>query len=166
MLYNMLNLKEFIMWSSKEVVKPFPDPVVELVENDVRTFVEQELTTYKRNPDNQRLDDSVIVNIALFNLEALNYQNGVDQMNNLLSDHHNQIVEKRMKQLLHTLYIRYGIDIIDDLAERTLTTMVAVFNLKEPIIRTLDEKHNTFWLQPFIRLAYTNMMNDMETSVE
>lgn len=147
------------MWSSKETIKPFPDPVVELVEHDVRVFVEQELVIYKRDPDNERLDGSVIVNLSLFNLEALKYQNGVDQMKNLLSAHHNQIVETRMKQLLHTLYIRYGIEIIDDLAEKTIKSMVGVYGLNEQVVSSLDKDYNTFWLQPFIRQAYNDLMN-------
>lgn len=145
------------MWSSKETVKQYPDPVVNLVEEDILSFVEDELIIYKQNPDNKRLDGSVIVNLALFNLEALNYQNGVDQMKNLLSEHHTQIVGTRMKQLLHTLYIRYGIEEIDNLAENVLRSMIHVFNLKEEIVDMLNKEYNVFWLQPFVRSAYNKL---------
>jgi hypothetical protein len=154
------------MFSSSQVIKPFPDPLIKHVEQDVYEFVEQELVIYKRNPDNKCLAESVIVNLALFNLEALNYQNGYDQMENLLADHHNQVVSLRMKQLLHTLYIRYGIDTIDNLAEDVLKTMVHVYNIKGDIIKQLDSEYNVFWLQPFIRQAYDSMVNSVSDKSE
>ena len=154
------------MFKSSQITKPFPDPLIKYVEQDVYEFVEQELIIYKRNPDNKRLDESVIVNLALFNLEALNYQNGYDQMKNLMADHHNQVVSLRMKQLLHTLYIRYGIDAIDNLAENVLRTMVHVYNIKEAIINQLDSEYNVFWLQPFIRQAFDSMVDSVSDKSE
>ena len=154
------------MFNSSQVIKPFPDPLIKHVEQDVYEFVEQELVTYKRNPDNKRLDESVIVNLALFNLEALNYQNGYDQMENLMANHHNQVVSLRMKQLLHTLYIRYGIDTIDNLSEKVLKTMIHVYNIKEDVINQLDSTYNVFWLQPFIRQAYSTMINSVSDKSE
>lgn len=154
------------MFKTTNVSKPFPDPLVGHVEQDVYEFVEQELVIYKRNPDNTRLDESVIVNLALFNLEALNYQNGYEQMQNLMADHHNQVVSLRMKQLLHTLYIRYGIEAINALAENVLKTMVHVYNIQEAVVNKLDGEYNVFWLQPFIRQAYDSMINSISNKTE
>lgn len=139
---------------SSSVQTVFPDPLIKLVEQDVLDFVERELVIYKQNPDNKRIDDSVIVNIALFDLGALKYQNGLDQINNLFRDHTNQVVNRRLVQLLHTLHIRYGSELVDNLAERVLSSMVGLYGLDERVIRNLDNNINTFWLQPFIREAY------------
>ena len=154
------------MWTYKEEKKTFPDPLVSYVESDVQEFVEQELVIYKQNRDNKRIDNSVIFNLAMFNPQALSYQNGYDQMVNLLDDKHTQFVGSRLRQLLHTLYIRYGVNAIDDLAEHTLKTMVAVYKVPDRVVAELDEKFNVFWLQPFIRLGYTNITNSVTTDVE
>ena len=151
------------MFTFKEEVKtPIPNPIITHIESDVREFVEQELILYKQNPDNTRLDDSVIVNLALFNLEALKYQKGYDQMINLLSDHHNQIVGQRMKQLLHTLCIRYGISTVEAVSESTISSMIMIYDLDKSIVAKLDEDYNTFWLQPFIRLAYSQISSEFK----
>ena len=142
------------------------EQLVRKIENDVRTFVVQELITYRQNNDNKTLGDSVIVNMALFDFSALNYQDGIKQMENLLSDHTNQLVNRRMKQLLHTLYVRYGIDDIDDIANDSLTAMVGVYNLNVNTISDLDEKFNIFWLVTFIREAYFSVMQGPEESTE
>ena len=142
------------------------EQLVRKIENDVRTFVVQELITYRQNNDNKTLGDSVIVNMALFDFSALNYQDGIKQMENLLSDHTNQLVNRRMKQLLHTLYVRYGIDNIDDIANDSLTAMVGVYNLNVNTISDLDEKFNIFWLVTFIREAYFSVMQGPEESTE
>ena len=63
-----------------------------------------------------------------------------------------------MSQLLHTLYIRYGIDQVDDIANESLFAMVGVYRLNHETISTLDEKYNIFWLVSFIREAFFSVM--------
>lgn len=143
-----------------------PNPIVIAIEDDVREFVEQELVIYKRDPNNKRLDDSVIVNFALFNLEALKYQNGYDQIMNLMADHHNQTVGLRLKQLLHTLYIRYGVERVIELSKKVLSSMNKVYDIDNEVLGNLDESYNTFWLQPFVRKAYSDIVNSISVPEE
>ena len=144
------NKKEWYNKERRQLVKE--------IEHDVYDFVVRELITYKQNTDNKTLGESVIANIALFDLAALNHEEGVAQMENLLKDHLNQMVGRRMSQLLHTLYIRYGIDQVDDIANESLFAMVGVYRLNHETISTLDEKYNIFWLVSFIREAFFSVM--------
>lgn len=130
------------------------------IERDVYKFVTRELITYKQNTNNKTLGDSVVANLALFDLAALNFKEGIDQMENLLRDHQNQMVNRRLSQLLHTLYIRYGIDQVDDIANDALFAMVGVYKLNNTVISNLDDKYNVFWMIPFIREAYFVIMNN------
>jgi hypothetical protein len=136
-----------------------------LVENDVRDAVVRELVLFKRNPDNETFEQSAIANIALFNLPALQTQKGYDQCVNLFEDHYEQMVGRRINQLLHTLYIRYGKDLIGDIVERTLTGMEDVYNIDQTILHKLNDTVPGFWLQPFIRKAYFDIVDDV-ASVE
>ena len=140
--------------------------LVQKIERDVEAFVVRELITYKQNTTNKTLGDSVIANIALFDLAALNTKDGYDQMINLLSDHQNQLVNRRMRQLLHTLYIRYGIDPVDDVANDSLLAMVGTYKLNNDTIADLDDKYNILWLVSFIREAYFNVMQYHENTTE
>ena len=151
------------MWGIK--YKPIRN-IAKSVENDVREFVEHELIIYRQNPENKRLDNSVIVNIAMFDLHFLKLENGVTQMINLVSDHNNQVVGRRLKHLLHMLYIKYGLDEVDDLAEKTLRSMQVVYDIPEKTISFLDFKINVFWLQPFINAAYSSLMFEVEQSIK
>ena len=144
------NKKEWYNKERRQLVKD--------IEHDVYEFVVRELITYKQNIDNKTLGESVIANIALFDLAALNHTDGVAQMENLLKDHTNQMVGRRMSQLLHTLYIRYGIEQVDDIANESLFAMVGVYKLNNEVISTLDEKYNIFWMVSFIREAFFTVM--------
>ena len=144
------NKKEWYNKERRQLVKD--------IEHDVYNFVVRELITYKQNVDNKTLGESVIANIALFDLAALNHKDGVAQMENLLKDHTNQMVGRRMSQLLHTLYIRYGIEQVDDIANESLFAMVGVYKLNNEVISTLDEKYNIFWMVSFIREAFFDVM--------
>ena len=142
------------------------EQLVRKVEHDVYNFVVKELITYKQKSSKKSFGDSVIVNIALFDLAALNYNDGVAQMENLLTDHINQLVNRRMKQLLHTLYIRYGIECVNMVANKSLEAMVAVYDLNVETISSLDEKYNIFWLVPFVREAYFSAIQGTEPESE
>ena len=150
------------LWETKTIT--VPDPVVLGIEKDVYDFVVQELSTYKQNPDNTRLDNSVVANLALFDLSALKYEKGYDQMRNLLADHDNQMVSRRMKQLLLTLYIRYTRDSVDAVSVSTLDGISAVFEIDPNLLAKLDSEYNVFWLQPFIRKAYNDIMFELNSS--
>ena len=111
--------------------------------------------------DNKRLDNSVIANLAMFDLSALTYEKGYKQMENLLSDHSNQMVGRRMKQLLLTLYIRYTMDAVNTISVNTLDGIASVFNISKDTLVSLDNEYNIFWLQPFIRKAYNDIMFEL-----
>ena len=132
------------------------------IEEDVKEFVQLELLMYKQNPDNTRLDNSIIVNLALFDLSSLEFKAGYEQMVNLLVKHNDQFVDRRMRQLLVSLYLRYGKDAIDDVSIKTLDYMHDVFGVNKESLSALDEQFNTFWLQPFISKAYYELMFDVK----
>ena len=127
------------------------------IESDIREFVEYEITTYMQNPNNKTLVDSVIANLALFDLSRLKTEQGVAQIKNLFNDHHTQIVNRRLKHFLSTCYIRYGIDPVDKIAEHTLHVISGVYDIDERIITDIDKEYMTFWLQPFIRKAWDDI---------
>lgn len=148
------------LYNNKEAAKRRAyTEVVSLIENDVREFVEQELIVFNRNPNNKNLADSVIANLALFDLSQLKTENGVLQIRNLFNDHHNQIVNHRMKHLLTTIYIRYGTEVVDDIATVTIRTIKGVYDLDKYLVRNLDSEYIFFWLQPFIRKAWDDIFN-------
>jgi hypothetical protein len=118
---------------------------------------------FKSNPDNQTFEQSAIANIALFNLPALMTSNGYEQCVNLFVDHYNQMVGRRINQMLHTLYIRYGSD-VDIVAERSLSGMEDVYNVDKRLLQTLHYTVPGFWLQPFIRKAYFDIVDGMTVS--
>ena len=127
---------------------------VDQIQKDINSFVETELSLYM-SQDNQNFSNSVIANIALLNMESLDTENGYTQMERLLSSHYDQMVERRMHQLLHKLYIRYGKDKIHQVKNRVVETM----HLAYPVVPaanfwSLSHTHNTFWLVPFIKQAY------------
>ena len=128
---------------------------VDAVQKVVTAFVSTELRIYLADEKHPDFNRSVIANIALFDIEGLNSENGYVQMCRLLGSHHDQMVERRIKQLLHGLYIKYGQETISQLAERVIQTMHLAYPVvHKENIRSLHERFNTFWLIPFIKKAY------------
>lgn len=133
------------------------------VEQDVQEMVARELVLFKRNPDNKNFEQSAIANIALFNLPAITTEQGYEQIVNLFQDHFSQMVGRRINQLLHTLYIRYGSGIIAELTERSMSGMEQVYDINETLLHRLFNEVPSFWLQPFIRKAYFDIVDAMTT---
>lgn len=138
--------------------------IILLIEEDIKEAVVQEMVLFKRNPDNKNFEQSAIANIALLNLPAIETENGYEQVINLFEDHYEQMVGRRLNQTLHTLYIRYGTAVINEVAERSLTGMEQVYNINESILHNLYEEIPAFWMQPFIRKAYFDVVNDLATA--
>ena len=133
--------------------------LIDEIQDDVTQFVQTELQIYLSDSKVEGLDRSVVANIALFDLTGINSEKGFLQINRLLGSHYDQMVERRTRQLLHSLYIRYGADKIDKVKKRVVET----FTLAYPTIRPeniahLNRTHNTFWLVPFIKEAYNTLV--------
>lgn len=139
--------------------KATPDlsALVERVQTDVTTFVAVELRAFIANPDKQ-LSDSVVANIAFFDLPAMETERGNEQLNRLMSEHYDQMLSRRLKQLLHSLYIRYGLDPIETLRQRVVETMSIAYTINVHFIKEFDQKYQYFWLIPLIKNAYNTLV--------
>lgn len=129
------------------------------IQSDVNEFVTTELQVYLASNGHTDFNKSVIANIAMFDIEGINSEKGYVQMTRLLGDHYDQMIERRMRQLLHKLYIKYGKKIVDKVVDRVLETMpIAYPSAYIENIRTLNKRYNTFWLIPFIKEAYNTIV--------
>jgi hypothetical protein len=129
------------------------------IQDDILDFVETELQVHLSNNSNTGLNNSVIANLAMFDLEAIYSEQGYMQMDRLLGNHYDQMVERRTRQLLHMLYIKYGNNAIENIRKRVIDTMsIAYPKALAANCRSLDKKHNTFWMVPFIKEAYNNIV--------
>ena len=129
------------------------------IQDDVNEFVATELQVYLSSNNNQDFSKSVIANIAMFDIEGINTEKGYKQMAHLLGDHYDQMIERRMKQLLHKLYIKHGKRIVNKVIDRVLETMpIAYPSVYEENVRSLHKQYNTFWLVPFIKEAYNTIV--------
>ena len=137
--------------------------VILRIETDVTAMVVNEMVLFKSNPDNKTFEQSAIANIALFNLSAITTQKGYEQLINLFQDHYEQMVGRRVNQLVHTLLIRYGEDVIDMVIDRSLTGIERVYNVDKAVIQSLYNKAPGLWLQPFIRKAYFELTSRYAT---
>lgn len=140
--------------------------IVLRIEDDVKAMVINEMVLFKRNPDNKTFEQSAIANIALFNLAAITTQKGYEQLINLFQDHYEQMVGRRVNQLVHTLIIRYGEDMIDTVIDRSLSGIERVYAIDKNIIQSLYNKAPGLWLQPFIRKAYFELTTQYTTTNE
>ena len=132
---------------------------IDQIQADITIFVQTELQLYLSNESNNSLSHSVIANIALLDLDSLNSEQGYTQMKRLLGDHYDQMIERRMKQFLHTIYIRYGKADVEDIRKRVVDTMKIAYPKINPAnINALNSEYNTFWLVPFIKEAYNTIV--------
>ncbi len=132
---------------------------IDKIQDDVFDFVGMELQVHLTNSDNNNLNDSVIANIALFDLESIYTEQGYSQITRLLGNHYDQMVERRTRQLLHMLYIKYGSSAINSIRKRVVETMSIAYPMSNPInCKILDKQFNTFWLIPFIKEAYNDIV--------
>ena len=141
---------------------PENESIIPQIEADVLQFVSTEMYTYRLRFDN--FNDSVIVNIALFDLDALKYENGIEQILNLYKDHHDQLVNRRLNQFLLMLYIRYGVKEVRKIADNVLEAIHEVYKIDQNMLDGLAYRINTFWLQPFIRQACETVMYGSATN--
>ncbi len=143
--------------------KPFRfTELVKLIEREeLEEFVAQEVTLFtKSSPTaDKTLSQCIITNLAMFDLDTLNSELGIKHMHRLLGDNNTQTVNKRLKQLLHTLYIKYGMDQLNELSIHVLSSLVVVYDVSEDIIAELDSQYSYFWLIPLIRETYYRIMN-------
>ena len=114
------------------------------IQNDVDEFVKTELAVYLSRTDSDNIADSVITNIALFDIDSINTEHGYTQISRLLGNHYDQMIERRMRQFLHSLYIKYSIK--------------AYPNVRKENINALNNAFNTFWLVPFIKESYNTIV--------
>lgn len=132
---------------------------VDAIQKVVDSFVETELSIYLSTSGNEDFTRSVVANIAMFDMAGINTETGFIQMGRLLGDHYDQMVERRLRQLLHKLYIKYGDRIINRVSRRVVKTMSLAYpQTHVENIMALNKKHNTFWLIPFIKDAYNTVM--------
>ena len=131
---------------------------IENVQHDIDTFTEIELRTYVARQDGFKVDDSVIANIALFDLSTLDTEPGYNQMRNLMVDKYDQKTEKRLMQELHQLYIRYGMKTIRKIRERVVESMPDAYGIDSNVVEILDRDFNYFWMVPFIKNSYSAML--------
>ena len=122
------------------------------IESDVRDFVQNELILYHAGGGSGQ-QDSVIANLALFDLSSLLTEQGFSQMEKLFGDSHGQLVGRRILQLRHTLYIRYG-DAVRDVERRSIDGLVSVYGLRKRDTELVAGRLPGLWLVPFIRQAY------------
>jgi len=132
--------------------KPNVTDLVKDIESDVLEFVQNEMILYHSNPDNAQRN-SVIANMALFDLSSLLTEKGYSQMVNLFGDSHGQLVGRRIRQLRHTLYIRYGKP-LREVEKRSIAGMAEVYDLRKEDVEIAARRIPGLWLIPFIRRAY------------
>ena len=154
----LFNNYEHTFSDSKVCIRKHIEDLVRYIEADTKDYVLMELAIYKRDPQHKDFSESIIANLALFDVSTLDNENSVSQMKNLLSDHHNQVVNHRLKHFLTTLYLRYGADAVDDIGNETLRLICGVYDVSTDTISRLDAEYNTFWLQPFIRKAWDEII--------
>ena len=129
------------------------------IQNDVDEFVKTELAVYLSRTDSDNIADSVITNIALFDIDSINTEHGYTQISRLLGNHYDQMIERRMRQFLHSLYIKYSINAIEYVKKRVIKSFLKAYpNVRKENINALNNAFNTFWLVPFIKESYNTIV--------
>jgi hypothetical protein len=114
-------------------------------ENKIRPLEDQIVNGVQKN---------ALLNFITFDLHALIKTEGFVHMQKLLQGKETeQSVMIRLKDLVTSLYIKYGEDQIDKLRDRTYRSIDNMYGLT---FKSKDmDVNNTFWLYPFFRHIYT-----------
>ena len=133
--------------------------------NDILTWFIQENII---RPINQQIDEkgvqhSALMNFITFDLHALITTQGFVHMQQLLqAKGTDQTVMIRLKDLVTTLYIKYGERDIDKLRKRTYKTMKRMYGLSFNVADI--DTNGTLWLCPMFKHIYnTFQSNTYET---
>lgn len=114
-------------------------------ENKIRPVEEQIVGGVQKN---------ALLNFITFDLHALVTTKGYKHMQNLLqANNTEQTVMIRLKDLVISLYIKYGEEQIDKLRKRVYKTMNDMYGLSFDSEKI--DVNNTLWLHPFFRQIYT-----------
>lgn len=122
------------------------------------------LNEIKLRPIDDQLDSdgvqhNALMNFITFDLHALVTQQGFVHMQKILqAEGTDQTVMIRLKDLVSTLYIKYGNKNIDKLRARTYQAIDAMYGLN---FKSEDmDVNNTFWLCPFFKHIYTRVSSN------
>lgn len=125
------------------------------VVNDVLAWFIQEntLRPVQDQIDDNRGQTNALMNFIAFDLHALITQQGFIHMQRLLqAEETDQTVMIRLKDLVTTLYIKYGEKDIDKLRKRVYRAIDRMYGLS---FKSEDiDVNNTFWLCPLFKHIY------------
>ena len=130
----------------------------DLYDSILRDIAMWYLAEIKIRPLDSQIVDGVqqnaLLNFITFDLHALIKTEGFVHMQELLqAKGTEQTVMIRLKDLVVSLYIKYGKKRIDKVRENTYKTIDNMYGLT---FRSKDiDVNNTFWLYPFFRQIYT-----------
>ena len=114
-------------------------------ENKIRPVAEQIVDGVQKN---------ALLNFITFDLHTLVTTKGYKHMQNLLqANNTEQTVMIRLKDLVISLYIKYGEEQIDKLRKRVYKAMNDMYGLSFDSEKI--DVNNTLWLHPFFRQIYT-----------
>lgn len=146
------------MWFLSSNTSSLTYETIQMIEKDIAIFVQSEVLLFKKQAPTAPLSDSIIGNLAMFDLSAITTEVGYGQMKRLLSEEFTQLLSRRMRHLVHMLYIRYGRKIISELQDRTIGTMSLSYGLDTDLLNPIAEELDLLWVIPFVQQAYATTM--------
>ena len=128
------------------------------IQRDVTIFVSKEIRLYLSDKNHKTLEQSMIGNLALFDLTTLAYKKGYDHMETLLTTSYVNGVPRRLNELLHMLTIKYGRKLIKRIRNESIKSMPEIYSIDKLICNRFDREFVTFWLIPFIKQGYNEII--------
>ena len=117
---------------------------------------ENTLRPVQKQIDDKGVQINALMNFIAFDLHTLITTEGFAHMQRLLqAAETDQTVMLRLKDLVVTLYVKYGEENIDKLRKRIYRATDNMYGLS---FSSADmDVNNTFWLWPFFRHVYNTM---------
>lgn len=140
----------FNWFKKKEEVKPsvLNTQIVTSIMIEFMGWYHKEIELYTGDADK-----SMVFNIATMNPNIfLNKELGMELVNRyfVVSGNKDQKITTRMKIFVSKITLLFGIDVVTELKERSITSLIVDFNIPEDLVEAYVRVSDLFWLYPLL----------------